>query len=672
MLKLKRINLLLGLTMGSMALAHAAGTSTYNNMFISYVDPSDVQATVKYANSLGIHNFFFWTYSGDVGYNNNASLIQAINNTDSQANISGYWADWEMYNTGNAIPTPAYSLVNNSDLTTKLQHSNTLVYAFLEAQVSHYNNGYRNISNYTNPFISPNEFGSLYFFDPYSDFAANLNNTTTANFCVNNVPAGLPTTTLDPQYPGKAVNLICDYVPMIINKFNNNNAYSLKDFADLGNFDNGLASLSTIGRDGQPVQKVISVGGYGHNDTFEEVFNPPSNLGITQTQAMTNFVNSAKAIMDAYNINGIDLDYEDPAMTLQQSDDYLKLIQMLSQALANDNNKYITIAILANPQYIMGTEQNGTIGFDPNYQGNGSVLKQIAALPNVKLIDLMTYDFHGRWDYNPSNPNSGLATNETGFLSNLYDPNDTSVNQLFWLASDSTDPNPIHSTLGAINSVLGSYNKVGIGFPAYGRSFANVTPGSNGTGLFSTLTSNTIVPGGDIDPAGCNESITSTDGSLCNGMFSYKYIVNYMLNNGFTPTDEKDDAGNLANGTTAFASTWSPVIPSGPSLTFVITGAAEDLTVINSSASFSTNSWITGTQTYPDSSTNPPHAAPTAVQGQNDLEVQFTNYGGSGTCMNATNPSQPFTFNLTANTTINVTSGSPVTNVTCSLGTSSK
>jgi GH18 family chitinase len=611
----------------------ANGSATYESMFISYVSEKAVAVNIAELNKLGIHNFFFWTYGSDTPYTSSTSLLKAVNNQDSGSAVSGYWANWGIYNKGNAIPTANYPIANNPDLTDKLQNSNGIIYAFLEAQVASYYNSY--LKRRTNNRFHQ-AFGSLYFYDPGSDLlGTDLNN----GFC-STPPAELPQLRDD-----SGNNLICTYVPQQL-------GYSFADFANTqGNFD-AFANLGSVnGKNGKPVDRAISVGGFGHNDTFEDIFDPVAAgiTDVTESKAINNFVSSAKAIMSSYNINGIDLDYENPSMTHEQSDHYYQLVSELSNALKSDSSKYITVTVLANPSYIDGQENSGTVGFNPNYQNSGtSVLNLIAALPNVRLIQVMTYDFHGVWDYTSG---SGM----TGFLSNLYKPNNTQANQLFWIAGPD-------STIAALQDIKIPLSKVGIGIPAYGRALANIDAGNNPSqpGLFSPITSTTVIPKGDLDRADCDNNITDPfTTNTCNGMFSYNFIVDKMESHGFTTYNPTNDDANVINGTIGYANSWAaPTLPD--QLTLIVDGAAAEVN-IGGANGFDTRNWVSGTNIYTSRDI-------ANIVLETGLTVQVTNWGTqNASCIDAVTK-KPFSFDFNQNTTIHiVSSGNPPLSVTCEL-----
>ncbi|MEK6731449.1 MAG: glycosyl hydrolase family 18 protein [Pseudomonadota bacterium] len=493
-----------------------ASQSSYTNMFIAYYTPSDVAAMADYAMANKLGGYIMWEAKGDTPYDSaTPSLLKTLSNKYQNKTaplVMGYWSDWSPYSNsdgphGKAIPDavpypiPGATNVqnsNNPDLTKKLEGLNVITYAFLEGEPT-----------------TGSHPGTLYFFDPWSDLYAQGRNSDQDAFCA-------------------AHQDICWYVPISRNT-------PIEQAGQMGNFNAflNLKHQKTSNPLGS-LKKVISIGGYGHDATFEVTFN-------NQTYS-DNFVNSIVALMTKFkngkqHLDGVCLDYENPNMTYRQSISFAALVKQLSTAVGKDN---ITVTILASPAYIMGTKNNYTLGFSPG------TLTDISKA--VKHIDLMTYDFHGAFDYAPDG--SGL----TGFLTNLYLPGANDGVQ------NGYDPQfSVETSVEALMHALGAEydsSQIVIGIPAYGRSLQGIS--SQNGGLFQPVTK-TLIPQGNLDSAACHQDITADlSDNGCSGAFEYRYIVNNMLGKkGFTESTRShiDDNNNVvtsANGTTAFASKWTP------------------------------------------------------------------------------------------------------------------
>lgn len=602
--------------------------TNYSNFYITYMSPGDVKSVVNYSEAYTengtvepVNRFFMWTIDQDAPIASDSSLIGAINDANNNAVVVTYYPNYAVYNNARAVPGGvSYGVAGNSDLTSKLAQTDEVIYAFAETQVSTTlgaNNDY-----YSDPTAYPGAYGSIYMYDPWSDLTAN------EPFCgpwsaTNPAPAGTPVVQ---NTAGTEYNLICAFA------FDNRTGQPVYDnsanYNNFGNFE-AFAALpqSVNGKTGAPIKTLLSIGGYGHNATYEAIFDPAAYgvNNVTEAQAMTNFVNSVASVLTHFNIAGIDLDYENVQMTHEQSQQYLTLLTQLNAALA-PLHKAITIAVISNPDYINGTESNNTVGFAPG------VLQSIANLSQVEAIDLMTYDFSGTFSYGgPSNPGT------TGFLSDVYLPNDTDTPQGY-----NFDVALMLQTLVDTGVPVG---KIGIGVPAYGRALASI-PGPSGNQdenyLFSPLSSDVIIPAGDQDNADCLQSITdASESNACQGMFSYNYIMKNIVGaSGAVATDHSDDTDNQLNGTTLFAPTWS--VPGSASYT---------LTVINnnvSTGSLAIGSWNTAGYNLQANTSYPPTPFPSYVPstssiiGQTNLPVTFTYWKGPISCGTAN-----FTSNLT-------------------------
>lgn len=218
------------------------------------------------------------------------------------------------------------------------------------------------------------------------------------------------------------------------------------------------------------VKIIISIGGAGHEDSFQNAFANP-----------VNFINSLTAIVNEFKIDGVDLDFEPSSWG--GKNDPAKYVQLTDAIRAKfpDHNKFLlTAAVSANPD----------------------VIRQFTAanwqrfMKNVDYLGVMAYDLHGGFD--------GVG-NRTGFHSNLY--------------SDAKDPYYFHFSADA---AVQTYLQMGVpakqiilGIPAYGRVFAGVEAG-DAHGLYQ------------------NFNLLYKKGDLADDMESYKSIVGTWLGRGFT------------------------------------------------------------------------------------------------------------------------------------------
>lgn len=514
----------------TLSLAHA-DAPTYHNMFLSYYTPKNIQSMVDYINTDQLGGFILWEFRGDTAVTSADSLLSAANtrfnvNPAHPPMIMGYWSNWSVYTNDavhRAIPEPAYrvpgstsnetfQVEQNPDFTAKLEKMNVITYAFVEAQAITYTNP-KDGKKITNP--HPEQIGTLYFNDPWSDLLPD------DAFCNNNP--------------------VCLYAPRMQGQADNAKTALMGNFVAFSKLAHQEAN-NVLG----PLKKTISIGGYGHDDTFEDMF--------AQPVYEDNFVNSAASIVSNYKLDGIDLDYENPSMTHANSIEFTNLVKKLRAKLGD--NTLITVTILSGTDYLKGTK--GGLGF-----ADGT-LQQLATIADH--INVMTYDMHGAFDYV-----AGKESGRTGFITNLVMPNAADMPPGY-------DPMfSVVTSVDALKAMNIPANKINVGAPAYGRALTNIA--SDNGGLFQLIKSDSIIPRGDLDAADCSQGLPLTD-SACSGSFQYRYIVENMRGKGFVETnhDALDKNGQtVANGTTAFASSWSPVVKQSHSLEITNTGAGTDL-----------------------------------------------------------------------------------------------
>jgi GH18 family chitinase len=533
-----------------------------HNIFISYFSPDDVETLANYANEKSINQYMFWTVEGDISpkSDKNASLMHKLFNTinsNNQTNstISAYWKNWGVY-TRHAYPNKAYpipgsikgnSVTNeiayNQDLVEKLSVVNNLVYAFLEAQPKTYV-----LKGKTKNSPTP---GELYFSDPWADLGVQDNSSA---FC-------------------KKHTNICTYAYLKVGKPTSGKKDS--EIYKMSNF-RAFSNLKKIYPD---LKLTLAVGGYLHWDSFEATFNQPGTKTTNVTDGMKNFASSLVAIMEEYNIDGVDLDYENPRMTHEDSKNFHTLIKTIAGYFDKSTLKspFITIDSLSNPAYIAGT--------DSDYGFADGVLKNIAKINYVKSINLMTYDFNGAFNYDPA-----TKTGYTGLLSNTY-PISPQNQKL--VGNDFS----VVAAVKAVKDAGVSLSKVALGIPTYGRALANIS--SANSGLYQKITAESKILPGNLDPQDCKQNLVLTEKQTkngdvqCSGEFSYRFIVESLLNNGFTNkeqtallpsnslsvTSSKGNGQSVSNGMIAYAEKWRPAYLMKP----ILPKVSVNSTIVNNS-----------------------------------------------------------------------------------------
>ena len=178
------------------------------------------------------------------------------------------------------------------------------------------------------------------------------------------------------------------------------------------------------------VKVLISIGGWTQSFLFSGIANDPRKRKI--------FASDCRRIVELYNIDGIDIDWEYPGVTERDGKAYDKrnftlLLQSIRDSLNNlsqqTGRKYLlTAAVSASKSYMTHIEWSQVIRL-------------------LDAINLMSYDFHGSWN------------SETGHNSPLF--------------ATAKDDSPMHVD-GAVQTLMKTYgvpaSKINIGAAFYGRS----------------------------------------------------------------------------------------------------------------------------------------------------------------------------------------------------------
>lgn len=533
----------------------------YNNLFVSYISPQDVSTLSNYVNSQNLAGYIMWEVKGDVNpvTDSEHSLLAPLQ-ADAQGGkqVQAYWTNWSVYSTSKPYPLPGSK---------SSQTGSTATNDDLEQKlniITHL------VYSFLEVQTSGNHVGSLYFNDSWSDLDPS------DEFCSDSATAS-----------------ICSYGLA--------SGRSIRDSAYMGNFE----AFSQLRNSHPNLKLVFAVGGAGHDASIESAF--------SSEQAMNNFADSAIAIMDHYGIQGIDLDYENTSMTHAQSQQFLQLTQVLSAKLKD--GQFFNVTVLASPTYLNGIS-GGSAGFD------SGVLASIQALPHFGTLNLMTYDFHGAFDY------SSNGTGRTGFLSNVYDVTGTPAGYNAQFS--------VKSTVQALLDQGIPADKINVGIPAYGRALAGIPAGEDGTGLFQVIPSSATIPVGDLDDSNCATGLPIGSNS-CSGSFSYSYIANHFLTGPFTVTNWSNNANEATHATTAYAQTWDSAAAAatatssenhtlevsniGPDYGIVVTVGGINLDYLSNNG---------GSKSY----NNDSNVSLGSIQGQTGLDVSWSTWAGgpAGSC----------------------------------------
>lgn len=217
------------------------------------------------------------------------------------------------------------------------------------------------------------------------------------------------------------------------------------------------------------VKTLISIGGWTWSARF-------SDVALTD-RSRRRFAESCKTFIEKYGFDGVDIDWEYPVegglpenkYRPEDGANYVLLLKAVRDAIGPQ--KLLTIAAPAGPSIMRH-------------------LKVREMEPYLDWVNIMTYDYQGGW--------STRTGHQTPLFANARDPDNKQLNTDFavqWYVKQGMPA-----------------SKLCIGAAVYGRSFANVSPGNDGNGLFQPFSG---VPTGTWDAT---------------GVFDYKDIVMRVAN----------------------------------------------------------------------------------------------------------------------------------------------
>jgi chitinase len=245
--------------------------------------------------------------------------------------------------------------------------------------------------------------------------------------------------------------------------------------AQAGSFA-AFARLQNVQR---TLRRIISIGGAGSQRSLDNALAHPRA-----------FIRSAAAIIRAYHLDGIDLDFEPEALFgVNQGIEYARLAADLRQELGE--TAFISIELPGDWETLRSIDCPA----DADCRDN------LALLASSAYISLMGYDYHG-----PDYP-GGI----TGGASNLYtDPNEPLLAG-FYHVSD-------NQAIGYLTFRKVPPGRILLGFPAYFVAYGGVDAAHGGNGLYAPF-----------DPA-----MSRPFDQGLKGLGSYR-VARQLLESGFMP-----------------------------------------------------------------------------------------------------------------------------------------
>ncbi|KAI0473366.1 glycoside hydrolase [Xylariaceae sp. FL0804] len=195
----------------------------------------------------------------------------------------------------------------------------------------------------------------------------------------------------------------------------------------------GLGSLMHLKEAHPHLQVVLSIGGISSSETFPIV--------ASDALLRDNFARSARGLLDASGLDGIDIDWEYPA-DYYQGADFLSLLASVRAHLPEE--EYMVTAALPAQLAVLGN------------------IDVARAARHLDFVNLKAYDFFGHW------------THRSGHQAQLFAPSSSSSRG--GSSSGSSDEQPSGAGGAAYLTAHGCPpGKILLGIPAHGRSFLGVS-----------------------------------------------------------------------------------------------------------------------------------------------------------------------------------------------------
>jgi chitinase len=212
-------------------------------------------------------------------------------------------------------------------------------------------------------------------------------------------------------------------------------------------FDATTAQLRAIREEHPQLRLILAVGGGGLSESFPDATTPE------RVQAS---VDSLDALLEATDFDGIDIDWEFPAIGTEEPAQFVSLLQLLREKL--DERSATT-----GRRYLLGAAASGLPDSPAGMEGASATPPDAAQY--VDRWDVMAYDYNGSWSCGTEDWRTG-----TGHLAALY-------------ATDDRQPDAAGAV--AVERWLAHgipADRLRFGVPFYGVTWDGVAPGPSGNG----------------------------------------------------------------------------------------------------------------------------------------------------------------------------------------------
>ncbi|CAK1549305.1 unnamed protein product [Leptosia nina] len=249
-----------------------------------------------------------------------------------------------------------------------------------------------------------------------------------------------PSEEADHQLLPDGINpLLCTHINVAFAKIINKQIY-LTDFQI-----KTINEVLQLKKTNSKLKVLVSVGGSGNNDGFSDM--------VVNHAARKTFIRSVKYLLRNHSLDGIDLDWEFPAVHLQEAEQgkrerqhFSQLLREIRMEFIRERRNYLLTVALAAQQIIV----------DVSYD-----IDQINMY--VDFANVMTYDFHYYTKFTPF----------TGLNSPLFARN----SEHLYLATLNVNYTVQMFLTKGLNE-----SKIVIGIPSYGHSFTLVNKDNAGIG----------------------------------------------------------------------------------------------------------------------------------------------------------------------------------------------